>query len=223
MAAGGGRPSPWREKLQAPVYAAPASERPPFPETHPLYAGGLPFAMGPLAQRLEGHDAALVVGAPVFRYYPYIDGPYIPDGLDLMHVTDDPAEAARAPVGDSLLGDAVLALEALERLTPARAPPAPVRRQAHGMAPHPPAAPQPDGGLPDAGALFRALRAACPPDTVLVEETPSSLPELHAAWPVEQPDAFYTFASGSLGWGLPASVGVALASGTAAATARLLR
>ncbi|NLA29207.1 MAG: benzoylformate decarboxylase, partial [Propionibacterium sp.] len=30
------------ERLGAPVWAAPSSERPPFPETHPLYAGGLP-------------------------------------------------------------------------------------------------------------------------------------------------------------------------------------
>jgi benzoylformate decarboxylase len=62
------------EALGAPVWAAPASERAPFPENHPLYSGGLPFAMGPLSKKLEGHDVALVVGAPVFRYYPYASG-----------------------------------------------------------------------------------------------------------------------------------------------------
>jgi hypothetical protein len=34
--------------------------------------------------------------APVFRYYPYIPGDYLPDGVRLWHVTDDPEEAARA-------------------------------------------------------------------------------------------------------------------------------
>jgi len=34
------------EALGAPVWAAPASERTPFPEDHPLYCGGLPFATG---------------------------------------------------------------------------------------------------------------------------------------------------------------------------------
>jgi benzoylformate decarboxylase len=57
------------EALNASVWAAPASERAPFPEDHPLYVGGLPFAKGPLSEKLDGHDVALVVGAPVFRYY----------------------------------------------------------------------------------------------------------------------------------------------------------
>jgi len=40
---------------------------------------------------------------------------------------------------------------------------------------------------------------------------PSNLGDLHAAWPITQPDAFYTMASGGLGWSTPASVGIALA------------
>ena len=52
------------EKMDAPVWAAPASEQAPFPEDHPLYQGGLPFAIGPLARHLDGHDLAVVVGAP---------------------------------------------------------------------------------------------------------------------------------------------------------------
>jgi benzoylformate decarboxylase len=46
---------------------------------------------------------------------------------------------------------------------------------------------------------------------VLVEESPSNLGDLHKAWPITEPDTFYTFASGGLGWNLPASVGIALA------------
>ena len=41
------------EVLNAPVWAAPSSERAPFPEDHPLYLGGLPFAMGPLSNKLQ--------------------------------------------------------------------------------------------------------------------------------------------------------------------------
>ena len=57
-----------------------------------------------------------MVGAPVFRYYPYVPGPYLPVGLRLLHISDDPAETGRAPVGDSLLGDAVLSLEGLKQI-----------------------------------------------------------------------------------------------------------
>jgi thiamine pyrophosphate-dependent acetolactate synthase large subunit-like protein len=46
--------------------------------------------------------------------------------------------------------------------------------------------------------------------TVLDEESPSNLSALHTAWPILEPDTFYTFASEGLGWNLPASVGIAL-------------
>jgi benzoylformate decarboxylase len=196
------------EALNAPVWAAPASERTPFPEDHPLYRGELPFAVGPLSHKLEGHDLALVVGAPVFRYYPYIPGPYVPAGMRLLHISDDPAETGRAPIGDSLLGDAVLSLAALTDLLAGRP-------RSNGKAPArvAPAASQTNGagdGLSPAD-VFAVLNEVRPAHAVLVEEAPSNHAELHAAWPITEPDTFYTFASGGLGWDLPASVGIALA------------
>lgn len=199
------------EKMGVHVYAAPASEQAPFPEDHPLYVGGLPFAIGPLSKKLAGHDAAIVIGAPVFRYYPYVAGDYLPEGLRLLHVTDDPAQAARAPVGDSLIGDAVLTIEALTELVTARAHRA-VDKQPHLLAPHGPGvAVRHDDERMGADELFATLRAATPPETVVVSESPSNLGEFHAAWPIVRPDSYYTFASGSLGWNLPAAVGFALA------------
>ncbi|MEG9438404.1 hypothetical protein JAO29_19850 [Edaphobacter sp. HDX4] len=59
--------------------------------------------------------------------------------------------------------------------------------------------------------MFHALNEVRPANTVLVEESPSNLADLHAEWPITEPDTFYTFASGGLGWNLPASVGIALA------------
>ena len=201
------------EALGAPVLAAPGSERPPFPEDHPLYCGGLPFAIGPLSKKLEGHDVAIVIGAPVFRYYPYVPGPYLPEGLRLLHISDDPSETARAPVGDSLLGDAVLALAGLTSLLAGHKPKAgkPHKTVAHRMAPHPPGAEASGNGLLTAAQVFAALNEVRSPGTVLVEESPSNLGDLHKAWPITEPDTFYTFASGALGWNLPAAVGIALA------------
>src|SRR5580704_11162973 len=202
------------EVLGAPVWAAPASERAPFPENHPLYCGGLPFATGPLGEKLKGHDVALVIGAPVFRYYPYVPGRYLPTGLRLLHISDDPAETARAPVGDSLLGDAVLSLAPLKELLGHCSPKTTKAREtvAHRMAPHASGVAKisNDGRL-TAAQVFRALNEVRPVNTVLIEESPSNLPDLHAAWPITEPDTFYTFASGILGWNLPASVGIALA------------
>jgi benzoylformate decarboxylase len=202
------------EALGAPVWAAPASERAPFPENHPLYSGGLPFAIGPLSKKLEGHDVALVVGAPVFRYYPYVPGPYVPDGLRLLHISDDPAETARAPIGDSLLGDPVLSLEGLKGLLGEHKPKTTKAREtlAHRMAPHRPGTPKWSGdGRLTATQVFRALNAVRAANTILIEESPSNLPDLHTEWAIIEPDTFYTFASGILGWNLPAAVGIALA------------
>jgi benzoylformate decarboxylase len=202
------------ETLGAPVWAAPASERTPFPENHPLYSGGLPFAIGPLSKKLEDHDVALVIGAQVFRYYPYVPGSYVPSGLRLLHISDDPAETARAPIGDSLLGDAVLSLEGLKQLLEGCKPKTTRAREvlSHRMAPHASGAAKAstDGRL-TAAQVFRALNDVRPANTILIEESPSNLPDLHAEWPITEPDTFYTFASGILGWNLPASVGIALA------------
>jgi benzoylformate decarboxylase len=202
------------EKLGAPVWAAPASERTPFPENHPLHSGGLPFAIESLSKKLEGHDVALVVGAQVFRYYPYVPGSYVPSGLRLLHISDDPQETARAPIGDSLLGDAVLSLEGLTELLGSCRPKATKARETlvHRMAPHASGlAKLPADGLLTAAQVFRALNEVRRANTILIEESPSNLPDLHAEWQITEPDTLYTFASGILGWNLPASVGIALA------------
>ncbi len=196
------------EALGAPVWTAPACERAPFPENHPLYAGRLPFAMGALRRSLEGHDAALVVGAPVFRYYIHAPGDYLPEGMRLLHISDDPAETARAPVGDSLLGDAVLSLAALKALlgqrkpharevrpAPRSAPPAPVKASRHALTP---------------SQVFAALDGIRPAHALMVVESPSTMSDLHKTWPITEPASYFTSASGGLGWSLPASVGIAL-------------
>ncbi|SCL28355.1 benzoylformate decarboxylase [Micromonospora nigra] len=191
------------ERIAAPVWAAPAPERAVFPEDHPHFQGVLPYAIAPLAERLRGCDTVLVVGAPVFRYYPHVPGEYLPDGVRLLHVTDDPDEAARAPVGDSLLGDAGLTLADLLDLVPATDRPAPPAR--------PPPPPPEAGSPPSADALFAALAAHWPVDGVLVQESPSNLPALRRRLRITRPGSYFTVASGGLGYGLPAAVGIALA------------
>jgi benzoylformate decarboxylase len=44
-----------------------------------------------------------------------------------------------------------------------------------------------------------------------VNETASKFADLLQFWPIQKPDSYYTFASGGLGWGSPAAVGIALA------------
>ncbi|WP_242617629.1 hypothetical protein [Edaphobacter modestus] len=90
-----------------------------------------PIAVGPLSKKLSGHDLIVVVGAQIFRYYPYIAGEYLPQGAELLQITSDPYDAAAAIVGDSLLSDARLALDelvdALPEISSRTAPPLQVR------------------------------------------------------------------------------------------------
>ncbi len=193
------------ETLGAPVWTAPFAERTPFPETHRLHAGTLPPAIGPLCRKLEGHDLVVVVGAPVFRYYPFVAGDYLPRGTSLLQVTDDPNMASKAPVGDSLVADAKLFLEAVQPLVRQRSAAVTVSLR--------PAPSRPDmNAQPLAGdAIMAAVRAACPAEFVLVEEAPSVVGEMQDHFRIDKPDSFYTFASGGLGWDMPAAVGLALA------------
>lgn len=194
------------ELLQIPVFAAPASERTPFPENHPLYAGGLPFATKPLSDKLKGYDVALIIGAPVFRYYPYVPGDYLPDDLKLLHITNDAAEAARAPVGDSLISNPFLALTTLIELATKLE-----KREVKHFYSAPVKATENDSEVLTAFDVFAKVRNVMPVDAILLEESPSNLADLHKAWPITFPEGFYTFASGGLGWNVPAAVGVALA------------
>ena len=66
-------PSPSASERRYGPHPSPNARR--FPETHRLHAGFLPAGIGPLGEKLAGHDLVIVVGAPVFRYYPFVRRP----------------------------------------------------------------------------------------------------------------------------------------------------
>jgi benzoylformate decarboxylase len=201
------------EKLGAPVFEPPLADRVSFAENHPLFRGALPSAIRPLAKRLEPYDLVLVIGAPVFRYYPYIPGDYLPAGTKLLHITSDPAVAGRAPVGDSLLSDTVLALEGLTQLVSPgpRAGVAPAQAAGTGSA-RATARPPVSTELPLSPAeVFAAVDEVRGEDTVIVNESTSTLAEMIEWLPTVRSGSYFFAGFGGLGYGVPAAVGVALA------------
>jgi benzoylformate decarboxylase len=58
--------------------------------------------------------------------------------------------------------------------------------------------------------VYAALAARLPRDTVLVEETPSTRPDLHRWLPARMPGGFVSAAMGGLGFALPAAIGLRL-------------
>jgi benzoylformate decarboxylase len=193
------------EKQRLPVWASPATggNRLGFPEGHPNFVGVLPPAIGALSETLKAHDLVLVVGSSVFPYYPYLPGPLLAEGTSLVAITSDPGEAARAPMGDAILGDVGLALSKLVELVGESGRPAPEPRPAPG----PPQESDPMSG----SQAMAALAEVWPEDGIAVLESPSSTLALRNRLRLSRPGSYYFGASGGLGFGISAGVGVQLA------------
>ena len=148
----------------------------------------------------------LVVGTGALRQYPFDPGPLVRSGTRMAVVTQDPEEAHRSPVELAVLGDPAAICAALAAAVDARA----ARRTRPDCArPAPP--PPPAAGEPlRAGHVLAALAERLPRDAILVEETPSSRPELHARVPATAPLGFVS-AMGMLGFALPAAIGLRMA------------
>ena len=194
------------EKLHATVYGAPLLDRASFPEDHPQFGGPLGLSQKSISDRLTGHDLAVVIGAEVFRYYPYVSGPYLPEGTELLQITGDHDIAGAARVGDSLLSDPKLAIEQLLDLVAegsARPAPQPMAR--------PKVLPQTPNSPLSPPEVYAALSRIRPADAVFVNESTSTMAQQLEWLPTVRTGSFFATASGGIGWGTPAAVGVALA------------
>jgi len=184
------------------VWASPLIGRASFPEDHPLFAGFLPAFREEIHRRLAGHDLLLAIGAPLFTYHAPGAGPYVPAGMAVHQLTDDPAMAAAALTGDALVGgirDSLAELIRAGRSTPVTA-----------QSGRKPAAPLPLTDPLTDRLLLQTLAELRAADSIIVEEAPSSREPMHDYLPILRPDTFYTCSSGGLGHSLPAAVGIAL-------------
>ena len=189
------------ERHQAKVYVSPLSARNSFPEQHRLFAGFLAADRAKIVASLASHDVILVLGAPAFTYHVEGVGPHIPPGAKLLQLVDEPGMAAWAPVGISVVTSLKTGIRDL------LAGPQPRPRSAPDQLVRPPR----QSGSPFTDKyLAQQLAALRPPGSIIVEEAPSTRTPMHDYLPILERDTFYTCASGGLGHGLPAAVGVAL-------------
>jgi benzoylformate decarboxylase len=209
------------ETIGAKVYNAPLALQQNFPNTHPLYAGGIaPF---PNLARLflDAHDVIVVVGARVFYMYYYQATEPVPPQAKLVHVHSDPWEIGKTyptEVGviasadafihaltaalDDWPGDAVdRARERRGRLETEGASVRP-NTQAWG------ASEREKTPLTPAGIVAAIVETVG--DATFVDESvtssiaPKAIPELRDS------DAIFGNKAGGLGWGVAAAVGVSL-------------
>ncbi len=189
------------ERHQARVWVSPMSGRNSFPEDHRLFAGFLAADREKIVKSLTGHDVIVVFGAPVFTYHVEGIGPHAPPGARLFHLADDPAVAAWAPTGVSIVTSLKAGIRDL------LAGPQPVSRGAPAPLVRPPRL---SGESMTDRYVLQQIAALRPHGSVIVEEAPSSRVPMHDYLPIVERDTFYTCASGGLGHGLPAAIGVAL-------------
>jgi benzoylformate decarboxylase len=190
------------ERLDAPVWQESFGARAAFPQDHPLFAGHLPADRPRLREALAPHDAVLVVGAPIFRQYPFAPGRLVLEDTRILLITADPEEAHRSPADLALLAPPASACGQLVELLPAR--------ERRDRAPRTiDRIPPPASGEPlRAAHVLDALAERLPPEAILVEETPSSRPDLHQRVPAVSYLGFVSAAMGGLGFALPGAIGL---------------
>jgi benzoylformate decarboxylase len=197
------------EAIEAAVYTAPFQPTPGFPTAHPRYASSLPFTSAGIAELLGRHSHVLVLGAPVFRVYPYSDATITDMDTAFTVISNDSFDigrvaAGRARIIESPLAPALRAI--LEQLPHSAAEPWRERRPAPAHATS-----ATDGPIAVKQAC-QAIAAARPDGAVLVDESISSGVVLAKYWRTEEPRTNLRSASGGLGFAMPASVGAALAA-----------
>src|SRR4051794_13829751 len=188
------------ERIGAHVWQESFSGLAGFPQDHGLFAGHLPADRTRLRGVLDRYDVVVCVGAAAFKQYPYADGRY--SGARVAVITDDPDTVHRAAADLAVLASPATACAELARLLPQRDGDAPGPWFADPMAP---------GDPLYAGHVLDALQDRLPRNAVVVEETPSSRPELHKRLRTVEPLGFLSAAMGGLGFALPAAVGVRMA------------
>ena len=191
------------EKLRAPVWHDPVPALAGFPKDHALFRGNLAFGQRQVAEQLSGHDVVLILGAPVFLYYPYVPGPTVEEGTRVLQVTEDPDEAARAVVGESVVGDVGAAIRTLTEQLPEPERPMP-------SAPQRP--PVPEAATPiSVEYVMHTISEVLPEGTAIFDESISSKAKLHRYVRPNRSGGYHTSAAGGLGFAMPASVGFKLA------------
>jgi benzoylformate decarboxylase len=190
------------ERTGARVWASALTGRCGFPEDHPLFAGALPRDRRGVTEQLRGRDLVVVLGAPVFNYHVHREGPFLPAGTTLFGLTDDPSLASYAVAGTSIITSLRPALELLLGLLRRARPSAwPARAVERVPATEP----------MSVAYLLQTVRETLPADAIIFEEAPSIHSTLHDAG-LLQPGRYFSAASGSLGYALPAAIGGALAA-----------
>ena len=215
VGAGADDPETWRalvalaERLGCPVWQESFSARAGFPQDHRAVRRSPAGRPRPPARRRSRRTTSCSPsGAPVFRQYPFIAGPFVEAGHDASRWSaSDPAEVHRSAAELARAGAAGAGLRRARAASFRRA-----TRHAGRAVRVPPPPPPPAAGEPlRAGHVFAAIAERLPRNAIVIEESPSNRPELLARLPAREPLGSLSPAMGGLGFALPAAIGLRMA------------
>ncbi|WP_331235178.1 thiamine pyrophosphate-binding protein [Natronorarus salvus] len=207
------------EAAGARVYGELYASEIAFPTDHPQWISYLPLANDDLARELLDTDTIVFVGCSTNDTFLRRGGDLVGSETTCVHVTDTGTGIGKnQPADAAIVGDPGLVMADLARLLSERLPdddradrryrivdekPALVERLS------PPTPPEPEEGLLSKPDLVDALRDAFP-DAYVVDEGLTAKMVLLARWHLA-PERYLSNKGLCLGYGLPASIGAALA------------
>jgi benzoylformate decarboxylase len=196
------------EALGCAVYASSLHASFVFPPGHPRFAGPLPATAAQMADILGRYRRVLAIGSHPFMAYPYTPGPAVPEHVELLHLSPDPAKLGRIhPARLALVGDPRATVAALLPRIPPTNTPAPVDQPDLEDTARSRYGPSPMDPMAAAHALLRAVD----PDTPVVDEAITTGTYVRGFHRATKPGRYFFARGGGLGWGMPAAVGVSLA------------
>lgn len=208
------------ETVGASVFGPPLHSNLVFPTAHPLWRGALPAEAPAIREILASFECVLLVGGRGFMTFPYRPGRVLPEGIRLVHLSPDPADLGRTyPAHVGVVGDPRATFEAmLPHLRTAVDATAVRELIEEGTRDAEARAEELDGRLlgryatkPATGEVAaHAVVRSLPPETVVVEESPTADAHVRAFHRVTRPDRFFYSRGGGLGWGMAAALGISL-------------
>lgn len=206
------------EVLAAPVYTGNETKL-IFPSDHPLYRGLLFQQSHAIRRVATSADVLLEIGSDVFKFDDQADSPVVPPATRVIQIDLDACALARfCPTEVALLANPKLALAQLRKaVEPLLDKARHVERMAQLREEHQQrkdfveSCLNADPGLVPVhwGAAFREIAAALPGNAAVVDELASFYGQLPKVIGFREPGSYFTCVD-SLGWGVPAALGVAM-------------
>lgn len=208
--------------LGARVYGPSWPSEVSFPVSHPLWNGHLPTTAEGIRATLSGVHAVFIVGDNPFISYLYSEGPALPHECRLYQLTGDGNEAGRTYATQlACIGSLKPSLASLKELlltSPKRNDVAKLRHVAlieqklrHNALEQTVQEQFSDVPIPPFVAAAE-VAASLSHNVIVVDEAPATMVHMRSFLERVSINRYFFMRSAILGWGLPAAVGVALAS-----------